>query len=440
MARQKPQESVALSKQAGTWLALLAALPVITSLISFRPDGQFAIWQAYARQLWLPAQVFEVSTIIIALAHGASIRQSIVSANVSIKLLAIIWFAFVLLATAFSERPNLALFNLVSWMLHLLFAISIAFLSRNWLASVDWQKLIATYLPVGSAVLSVLVVSFVMMVGLETEYDWISSLPGFPNIRHYGYFLMPAMALSAGMIAVGGHNARTTHMVLLAVNLGFTSWTGSRGPLVMFVITMILAFLIFSEMRRGRVLGMILLATVSGILLSQAVPTPNNSTFNAIMRIEEDKSRDVDQLSSGRTEIWRDTFPAVLEKPFIGHGGNQFRLQVPAARKTYNHPHNSLLQFAYDWGVIGAGAFLTMLLILAWRLLVTARAKPEICMPNCLAAISMAVFSLIDGVFYYNLPIMLFLTFALGTVARQSATVDQAAIEPLARKTQIPWN
>lgn len=403
---------------AWVWVALLASLPVLTALVSFRTDGQFAIWQIYARQFWLPTQVFEIATIIFAFSQGGSIWRSISVANAPVRLLSGIWFASMTLAAALSEAPNLAVLSLVSWTVHALFLLTIIFLARRWLIDGRWQVLVATYIPVGSAAFSLLLLLFVMMVGLDTDFDWVSWLPGFPNIRHSGYFLMPAMALSAGMIAVGGRKARRIHPALLAINLGFTCWIGSRGPLVIFVVTLLLAILLFADMRRSRALGSIVLATTAGCLLSQMVPSPQHPAFNAIMRIEGEQAHSVDQMSSGRTVIWRDTLSRITERPFVGHGGNQFRLQVPAARNTYNHPHNSVLQFLYEWGVIGTGAMLALLGLLGWRFLIAEKGLPVLWLPHSLAALSMVMFSFIDGVFYYNLPIILFLTLGLGTIAQ----------------------
>lgn len=412
MSTSEKTEHAATGKLARLWLMLLAALPIITALVSFRTDGQFAIWQLYARQLWLPAQIFELATIILAFVLGASVWKTISSANKVIKISGAIWLASMILAAFFAKIPNLALLSLVFWIMHVLFAIAIAHLLCRWPIDVRWNDRITNWISMGSAAFGVLMVFFVALVGIDADYDWVSALPGFPNIRHSGYFLMPAMALSIGMIAVGDRKAKTVHVLLLAFNLAFVSWIGSRGPLLILATTIALSICLFSPIRKRSVLWLILLAIVSGCMLSQAVPAPKHPAFNAIMRIEQDNSQNVDELSSGRTEIWRGTVTAISERPLFGHGGNQFRLLVPAAQQTYNHPHNSILQFVFDWGVVGAAAMLVMLTILGWKSLRIAIKMPENWMPTCLAAISMALFSLIDGVFYYNLPIVLFLSFA----------------------------
>jgi O-antigen ligase len=380
-----------------------------------------------ARQFWLPSQFFEIATIIFAFTRGCAIRREVSTYSKAVRNLALIWLAAMALASALAPQPNTAMLGAISWVIHALFAVSAFFLFKRWQgdSSADWRAIFATWMPTGSVVFVALILGFVAIVGFESKYDWVSSLPGFTHIRHSGYFLMPAMALSTGMIAISAGRLRVVHMALLAINFGFAIWIGSRGPLIIYFILLVSAVVLFAAMRNMRALGAILLSLAAGALLSQALPAPAHSSFNAISRIEGGKSQSVDKLSSGRTDIWRGTIGGIVDRPLIGHGGNQFRLLVPAARETYNHPHNSVLQFTYEWGVIGGGALLCLLVMLAWQLLKRTIARPSQHLPLFLAAASMAMFSLIDGVFYYNLPIMLFLTCAFGILVQREPASAQ---------------
>lgn len=410
------------SRSAIWWIAALSALPAVTALLSFRVDGEFAFWQLVARQFWLPSQLFEIATIVFAFSRGCALQKECAELGGKVKLLVALWLLSMLLASAFAENANTAVLSLISWTIHSLFAVSALFLFRRWRSNSQGNRgniiMFADAMPIGSAAFVFLMVIFMVMVGIRSDYDWVSSLPGFTHIRHSGYFLMPAIALSTGMIASHDGKRRHLHLVLLAINFGFAIWIGSRGPLMAYFGVLAAAVLLFAMMRNARTIGTIMLALAGGALLSQAIPTPDHSSFNAVARFEGSNSQSAEKLSSGRTEIWRDTLRGVLEHPVLGHGGNQFRLQVPAAKETYNHPHNSVLQFAYEWGLIGAAAMLCLLALLSGRLVRLTFAYPRRNLAMFLAASSMALFSLIDGVFYYNLPIMLFLTCAFGILSQ----------------------
>lgn len=412
--------SVYAGKSSILWLSVLCALPVLTAFLSFRPDGDFAVWQMYIRQFWLPSQFFEVATVVFAFSRGCSVQKSLASFTKPVKTLALLWLAAMLLAVALAAQPATALLSLISWIVHGLFAISIWFLFQRWQGS--WQPDFVDAMPLGSAAFALAIGGFVAFVGVTAEYDWVSSLPGFPHIRHSGYFLMPAMALSVGAITLSKGNRKLLHMALLAVNFGFAIWIGSRGPLMIFAGTVVFALIAFAAIRQARAIGAIALALGIGAVLSQVIPTPGHSSFNAVARVSGSETQSVDKLSSGRTEIWRDTLQAISNQPLAGRGGNQFRLQIPAAKETYNHPHNSVLQFAYEWGPIGAGAMLILLAMLGVRLLRATFANPAENLALFLGALSMAMFSLIDGLFYYNLPIILFLTCAFGILTQREVS------------------
>ena len=407
-------------RSAYIWIGVLCALPVLTAWLSFAPSGQFSYAQLVARQFWLPSNLFELATIIFALSSGLSIQKLWLTLGRNTKLLASVWLASVFLATIFAEYPAAAMLSLVSWMTHALFAMAALYLFRMW-RDIDHPDVITAFsnaMPVGAALYVLTIAIFMAVVGTSADFDWMSSQPGFPHIRHSGYFLMPAMALSTGMIATCSGRQKFLHTVLLAISFGFAIWIGSRGPLMAYFVMLAAAMLVFRSMRNPKTLGYIAMAVVAATLLSQALPTPDHDAFNVVARLLGLKSGTAEELSTGRTEFWRQTWHAIMAQPFIGHGGGQFRLQVPVAVATFNHPHDSVLQFAYEWGLIGAGAILSLLALAIFKLGRIAIADANGLLAPFLALFSMAVFSLIDGVFYYNLPIMLFLTCAAAIVAR----------------------
>lgn len=406
------------------WLLILSALPLLTALLSFRPDGEFTDWQRLIRQFWLPAQIFEIATVILALSLGCSLKREWASSGRSARWLVPLWMVLAISAALMADMRDTALLSLFSWVIHLLFVVSAIFLFRQWSADEPdklWQR-VSDFVPLGSAAFVIIMAVFFWVVGIDTDYDWAYSLPGFTHMRHSGYFLLPAMAISTAVIVGSDRTRQYSHIALLAINSGYAIWIGSRGPLMAYVAVLAGGILLFAALRRPRALAALAITLGFGALLSQAAPTPDHPSFNVFSRMESSQSQSADEISSGRTEIWRDTIEGIMQQPVIGHGGNQFRFQVPAAKLTYNHPHNSILQFAYEWGVIGAAAVLAMLALLGIRLFRATLNRPEACLPFFLAWMSMAAFSLIDGVFYYNLPIMLFTLCAVGVLAQAKAS------------------
>lgn len=417
-----PEDSIRAPRSTHIWIWLLCALPAITALTSFSPSGNFSYTQLVVRQFWLPSNLFELATIVLAISCGSSIQKGWAVLSQATKLLLSLWLVSVCIATAFAEFPSAAVLSLMSWLTHTLFAMSLLFLFRFWRDThSDAVTILSNAMPIGAACYIVTIAIFVAVVGMSGDFDWISSQPGFPHIRHSGYFLITAMALSTGMVATSSGRTKVLHIALLSASFGFAIWIGSRGPLMAYFVMLAAALALFRPMRSAKALAAIVLAIVVGSVLSQSIPAPDHESFNVIARLLGLKSGSVEELSSGRTEFWRQTWHAIIAQPFIGHGGSQFRLQVPVAVGNYYHPHNSVLQFAYDWGVIGAAAILSLITLSMIKLGKMAVAEGNRLVSPFLAAFSMSVFSLIDGVFYYNLPIMLFLTCAAAIMAQKKS-------------------
>jgi O-antigen ligase len=423
-----PQDNVRLVAPTGIhpsflWLGALASLPVLNALLTMPSDGTFATWQMVTRQFWLVAQIFEIATILFALSRGCSIAAQLKSLTKPVKALVLLWMINVALATIFANEPAAALLSGVKWVIHGLFAISFWYLSRDWPA--NWATTFSNLFSTGTGAFALVVISFVLTVGIGSNYDWISSLPGFPHMRHPGYFLLPAIALSTWMVFKSKGASGHLHAALLAINFGFAIWIGSRGPFLVYAVLLVPALLIFIKVFRSNRIASgasVMVALCVGVLLSQSIPSPDNNTFNALSRFTGTQNQSIDEFSSRRTEFWNQTINAILQQPWIGHGGNQFREQIPIAQNTFNHPHNSVLQFAYEWGPVGAFSLIALLAILAFHSVKATMARPEENLGMFFAASAMALFSLIDGGLYYNLPIMLFLVCTLGTLNQQRSS------------------
>jgi O-antigen ligase len=114
----------------------------------------------------------------------------------------------------------------------------------------------------------------------------------------------------------------------------------------------------------------------------------------------------LDDFTSRRTELWEQTIAAIGRSPLIGHGEGQFRSQIPASLGRLNHPHNAILQFLYQWGILGT-AFLALMVVptilAGWR---AARADAGVVLPAAGAIVGLGAMSMLDGPLNYPFPIM----------------------------------
>lgn len=104
----------------------------------------------------------------------------------------------------------------------------------------------------------------------------------------------------------------------------------------------------------------ILAISVSGMLLDSPLKGVDRISgfIKSIGNLSTEKVFS-DELTSGRTFLWKKAANSIEENPVMGTGPNGFR-----RIENINHvsPHNFILLFLVEWGVLGAGLLVALLL------------------------------------------------------------------------------
>jgi len=87
----------------------------------------------------------------------------------------------------------------------------------------------------------------------------------------------------------------------------------------------------------------------------------------------------IEQFDSGRTALWIGALKGFVASPLIGHGEGQFFFEV--THRHLNHPHDSILQYLHQWGIIGTACVLTIAGPIIAGIRKAARAAPEVALP-----------------------------------------------------------
>jgi O-antigen ligase len=126
----------------------------------------------------------------------------------------------------------------------------------------------------------------------------------------------------------------------------------------------------------------------------------------------------LNELSSGRVEIWQWAIAAIKEQPWFGHGlyGFYFLEARKASEFIYDHPHNSLLQMAVEWGIPASLALISILATLffqAIKRMFYANVKTDFTIAVCLIAY-LSMHSLTSASYWSLQPLnVLILAFAI---------------------------
>ena len=256
-------------------------------------------------------------------------------------------------------------------------------------------------------------------VGLESpvSYDWFYDPPLFNHIRHMAYFLCFVSIVSVFWFFTAKDAMRMFASLFLVVSFSLLFWNGGRGAILAVVAASPLAFFCvgFSWPRLRYFIYLMMLCLALSLLFW--VESRGIGWFNALWRSEA--ASDLNALSSGRLWIWFELLPFIIQRPFLGWGGESF-LSVWQHELQISQAHNGLIQLLLDWGAVVALGIIGLICYFLARgikaLHAYKRQSPEALLLGVMIAFAMLVLAIFDGVFYWSAPAS-YLSIGMGLIA-----------------------
>lgn len=148
---------------------------------------------------------------------------------------------------------------------------------------------------------------------------------------------------------------------------------GTRGPIVSFLLSIILRLLCSEESMRKKTVGIVILASVGFVLVSNVgakLMMTLNEFFSAMgvsnLRLLDYMNNDMLFEGSGREDFFRIIVEAIKEHPIVGYGIGGDRSLLDGF-----YVHNLVLEIFTSLGVIVGSAFLAWLVYLWSRMLLS---------------------------------------------------------------------
>lgn len=271
------------------------------------------------------------------------------------------------------------------------------------IAVVFWLKLSLT-------ALALLVLSVVLWQGVSTREIFVSP-PIYRHLRHANYDLAMVIGLALWFFhRVGGrfHWPAVAGFALLGY---FSFWSGGRGE---FLALLVMALMLVT-LGKVSVRSPVFLVPALSLLAGGVLVLVSGQGDLLLDRIGRSVNGTADAISSGRVRIWTVAMERVLESPYsalFGFGPDAFvRLGIyrdvwPGQSQYIVHPHNTLVQWALDFGMVGVAVLIGVVVRVA-QVAFGFIAEPGIG-PEKAASImvlGMLVFGLVDGVYYHAAPL-----------------------------------
>lgn len=388
-------------------LILLGTAPALFALVTWQEHYS----STSLRYFSVPIVVAEIGLIACIVLSGTRITAALshisrMSRIGGIGLIAVAAASTYLIA----PLQDMARPHFVISMIHLVLALMLVAALRTSWHGLRRPMLIA--LAIGAALQAVVSWGLALSVRSMPDFDWLHFGAGVTHVRQLGFCGLSLSGLAAGLYATAtDRKARFAYFVLLVLGFAWTDLSGGRASIGAALVGAAAVVLLSPRAQWARLalafLAAMLIAAPLSLLAMAATPyilKERWGLYTAWVKLIGEAG--TDDFSSRRTELWVQTIAAIRQSPLFGHGEGQFRSLVPATLGRLNHPHNSILQFLYQWGIVGS-AFLAMMvvptLLSGWR---AARADGGVVLPAAGAIVGLGAMSMLDGPLNYPFPVM----------------------------------
>jgi O-antigen ligase len=406
------------------WIWLIALLPFIQAIITWDYDGNLSGVQYAIRHLSIPAIAGEMVIILIAFQAGHSPIAAYKKFAMPIKMLIFGWLVIAAAASLLQFDARLmSLLSMSRYILHGLFFTAIVHLIS---ASDQLDKNRIFYcVAAGLACYIAALTVFALTVTAPDKFPWATRMPSATNIRQIANIVAIPAAAPMALLLFGHAAYKWRSAAILFILITFIAWSGSRTALAAIIVSIFAGLIFVRKTPNWKSATLMCSSIVTGLVSSILLPSP--SPMFGLLRMF-DKMQEDGNVSSGRVQFWFDTIGEIAKHPLTGYGSGRFRENMNQIYGTdFNHPHNFILQFTYDWGIFGAASVIALLLCLMWAIWKRAPSDPLCGYAAAAGFVTLCAISMVDGAFFYPLTIIAAITL-IAPVFASSADKQRLAI------------
>lgn len=331
------------------------------------------------------------------------------------------WLSWSVLAVMQADHVALGFVRQAEWWMHILFGVA----ASAYLVRYPWAAArIPAIMAAGILLYAFLFVLLWALLPSPEALNWTVEMPGFSNIRHFGFYLVAAVAFVSAplLLREKGYKPALWAFIVLTIVWAFLLWTGGRGALISLAASIFLLAVFGLVPGIVRLLFVNGLAGITGAFVASAFPRLNDG----LARLAQSASGLEGLESPGRLTIWSEAVARIQEQPWFGLGPDGFLFARENGPIFLVQPHNFPLQAALEWGL--PGAILALLLIgglllrLGLRLRAAKASLPGTSIAGLWAAVALLIHSLVDGTLYHAMPMFLI---ALGLALASTPLLEQ---------------
>lgn len=407
---------------AGFVLPVIAALLFRTYDYSVTPASLEA-----ARQLGVVYLIGELTVVIYARRRGLDIAAMVRALPRWTAAALGLFLATFWLSSAFvSQQPVFSIGLCLGWVIHLLFAASLFHLAKT-APVIDARDIAVGFVAGLIALAGFIALQFAAVPAALSHrvpgVDLGSAIPGFISHRLFGSWCGAVLALLTGIAwrAPAAHGHRTLYL-MIALAFGLTFWTATRAALLGWAVVLPVAWLLVGRPVPPAFYRRLPLYLLAATVVALALPPYGSDQFTLI---RWNAMATPDAVASGRLTLWTNALRVVADYPLFGSGAGSSWWLVPLGDFYHVQPHNVIVQFLLNWGLVPTIPALALLAAAVRQAHRSARRRPEL-LPIILMLDTLLVMGLFDGMFHFAQFTMLI----VGCLALCLARGDSGAAHP----------
>jgi O-antigen ligase len=261
------------------------------------------------------------------------------------------------------------------------------------------------------------------LVVVRIKIEAGAGVPLYGHARLLGIHLLIGSVAALGLWhTMPGHRRR--HSIIAAISAcalaAGTIWSGGRAPLLGFAVGLVMWLWLCPRLERWPLIRRVGLMLIFGLALAISLGSPHPMmgwNYSVARTLQADS---INALSSTRIEFWSVTFDHFTLRPWFGHGADSYLFIRPS--QTGAQPHNFILQWFVDFGVVGTVILSGLLGVRLFKGL--ASAGGPLNSAALFGAIACTTAALLDGGFYHAflfMPAVVLLGFSIGAPKTKSA-------------------
>ncbi len=273
--------------------------------------------------------------------------------------------------------------------------------------------------------LTIFYIAVYLFEGVSNSHLWFVNPPLAVHIRHIGSVVLVAASISMSLflsVTDSSYLERAYLFFSIVLAFAFLWWMGGRSSVVAFLIAFFLLsiYLLWAQRLQLKKLIFTSFALLLGFYLADAFAVFEwnglarlqasiaNAVESSVVTDEANNiNAQVNSFTTGRSSMWLLSLEALKKSPWLGLGPYGY-LFIPE-RFFGVHPHNFIIQFLVEWGVIGASLCLLLLLYcLKLTLCIFYRYKKQVSdevLAAAMVILSLSLLGLTDGSYFHSQPL-----------------------------------